>query len=268
MSQPAFFDRYRNQINKVARSSVQMLLMKPAIWGILNVDVQGVEHLETLNSQTAFILVANHTSHFDTPLLFGSLPIRLGSRMATGAAADYFFAHWYLAGSTSLFFNTFPVERRSQDANASDVRRRQGLAGRLLGKEVPLLIYPEGTRSRTGAMGPFHPGSAALCISHVVPAVPAALVGVSAAWPAGTPRWKSGRPPVHVVFGPPMWPNQGETATQFSNRIRDAVIQLHDSTATAYGMPTQAELRARADIAAAIEQQATDEKDTPVDSEN
>jgi len=253
METPAFFDRYRNVINSVVRSSAQILLMKPFVWSLVKVDVQGVDHLDTLSGDQAFILVSNHSSHFDTPLLFGGLPIRLGRRLATGAAADYFFKHWYVAGPTSLFFNAFPVERASQETDTLTERQRRGMAGRLLSQGVPLLIFPEGTRSRTGAMGPFHPGSAALCISHVVPAVPAALVGASAAWPAGAARWRNGRPPIHLVFGAPMWPNPGETATQFSTRLRDAVIQLHDTTAIAYDMPTQAELGARAAIKAAIE---------------
>ena len=244
------FERYRSGINAAVRQGAQMLLMKPFVWSLVRVEVHGEEHLDTLDTGDAFILVSNHCSHLDAPLLFGSLPPRLGRRLATGAAADYFFEHWYTAGPTSLFFNAFPVERPGQHSDAGSHRR--GTAGRLLNMGVPILIFPEGTRSRTGAMGPFKPGSAALCISHVVPAVPAALVGSSAAWPAGASRWKAGRPPVHLVFGSPMWPRPGEMASPFSERLRDAVIQLHDTTAAAYGMPTQAELRARASIAAAI----------------
>ena len=248
---PAFFDRYRNVVNTAVRSGAQMLLMKPFVWSLLKVEVHGVEHLQTITNDQAFILLSNHSSHFDAPLLFGGMPTRLGRRMATGAAADYFFKKWYMAGPTSLFFNAFPVERTTHESKDT-VRARHGMAGRLLNQGVPLLIFPEGTRSRTGAMGPFNQGSAALCISHAVPAIPAALVGASAAWPAGSARWQSGRPPVHLAFGSPMWPRLGEMASPFSTRIRDAVIQLHDTTAAAYGMPTQAELRARASIAAAI----------------
>lgn len=251
MATPAFFDRYRNVISSTVRSGAQILMLKPFIWSLLKVEVHGQEHLETLANDQAFILICNHSSHFDTPLLFGGLPLRFGRRMATGAAADYFFKHWYTAGPTSLFFNAFPVVRASQD-NKDTSNQRRGLAARLLDDGVPLLVFPEGTRSRTGAMAPFHPGTAALCISHVVPAVPAALVGSYAAWPAETSRWKAGRPPVHLAFGSPMWPNQGEQAVPFSQRLRDAVVQLHDTTAAAYGMPTQAELRARADIESSI----------------
>ena len=47
-----------------------------------------------------------------------------------------------------------------------------------------------------------------------------------------------GRPSVHVAIGHPMDPVPGEIAHQFSERIRRQVIELHDQTARAYGMPT------------------------------
>jgi len=238
-------NRYTSGLNRGFRSGVQVLALKPFIWSLVRVEVHGAEHFETMPTDQAFILVSNHCSHLDTPILFGGMPQRLSSRMATGAAADFFFKHWYTALSPTLFFNAFPVQRASQDATTTD-RHRRGLAGQLLAEGVPLLIFPEGTRSRTGAMATFHPGSAALAISHVVPIVPAALVGTWAAWPASAQRWKGGRPPVHLAFGPPMWPHTGEMASPFNDRIRAAVTQLHDTTAAAYGMPTQAEMQARA----------------------
>jgi 1-acyl-sn-glycerol-3-phosphate acyltransferase len=121
----------------------------------------------------------------------------------------------------------------------------------LLAAGVPIFLFPEGTRSRNGGMGVFTPGAAALCISVGVPAVPVALVGAFAAWPAGRPTWKGGRPDVHVVIGPPMYPIPGEIAHEFNERLRRAVIELHDATALAYGMPTQAALMQHAAIEAA-----------------
>ena len=87
-----------------------------------------------------------------------------------GAAADYFFDVWWRKGLTSLFFNAFPVDR-------TGLRGRHGLATSLLDDGVPLLLFPEGTRSRTGEMGNFKPGAAALCISRDVPCLPVAIVG-------------------------------------------------------------------------------------------
>jgi 1-acyl-sn-glycerol-3-phosphate acyltransferase len=227
--------RYQSSVNMAARQAAQLLLLKPLIWSLLSVEVHGEENLDTFQKDEAGIVVANHSSHFDAPLIIGGLPNRISRRVSTGAAADYFFKHWYIAGPTALFFNAFPVDRTGS-------RNRRGMAGQLLNSGVPLLLFPEGTRSRTGALAAFKPGAAALSISHGVPILPCALVGAFAAWPAGANHWVFGRPPVHVVIGTPMLPLPGEIAVQFSERIRQTVVELHDSTAAAYGMPTQSEI--------------------------
>ena len=239
--------RYASALNRVPRAAAQVLLLKPFVWRVLHVQVHGTEHLEGLANDDAFVVVANHSSHFDAPLVIGALPTRLGQRISTAAAADYFFSHWYTAGPTQLFFNAFPVDR-------SGSRNRKGMAGQLLTDHVPVFVFPEGTRSRTGGMSVFKPGAGALCISHRVPAVPVALVGAFAAWPAGTKRWQPGRPDVHVVFGSPMLPLPGEIAVAFSERLRAKVIELHDTTARAYGMPTQSDILQLAAIEASARQ--------------
>ena len=224
--------RYSSITNSFARTGAQLLLLKPAVWRLVDVQVHGRELLDDLEG--AFIAVANHSSHLDAPLIIGALPRRQSQYLATGAAADYFFDHWWKAAPTALFFNAFPVDRKG-------TRGRKGMAGNLLADGVPLLLFPEGTRSRTGAMAPFKPGAAALCISRHVPVVPIALVGAYAAWPYKQPNPPLNRPTVHVVIGRPMMPRPGEIAHEFNERVRRQVLELHDSTARAYGMKTLAE---------------------------
>jgi 1-acyl-sn-glycerol-3-phosphate acyltransferase len=149
----------------------------------------------------------------------------LARYLAAGAAADYFFDVWWRKGLTSLFFNAFPVDR-------TGLRGRHGLATSLLDDGIPLLLFPEGTRSRTGEMAAFKPGAAALCISRDVPCLPMAIVGASEAMPYGQ-NWPSrGRPPVHVAFGEPMRAEDGETVAQFSERITKEVSGLIDYATT------------------------------------
>lgn len=224
--------KYKSPTQAVARTAAQLLLLKPFVWRILDVSVHGTQHLD--NVEGAFVAVGNHSSHLDASLALGALPRRLGTKVATGAAGDYFFDKWWKAAGTSLFFNAFPIERGKG-------RGQRGLAGQLLSDGVPLLLFAEGSRSRTGAMSPFIPGAAALCISRGVPCLPFAIVGAWAAWPPYQNHPPTGRPPVHVVFGHPMMPQRGEIAHQFNERMRRKVIELHDTTARAYGMKTQAE---------------------------
>jgi len=211
--------RYTSPLHAGARFVAQRGLLKPLVWRLATVTVLGTERLSGLSG--AFVVVSNHTSHLDAPLILGSLPRRLTRYIAAGAAADYFFDVWWRRGLTSLFFNAFPVDR-------TGLRGRKGMATSLLDEGVPLLLFPEGTRSRTGEMGAFKPGAAALCISRDVPCVPVGIVGASEAMPYGKNWPESGRPPIWVMFGEPLRPEDGETAMQFSDRIAKEVSGLYD----------------------------------------
>ena len=215
--------RYTSPLHAGTRFVAQRGLLKPLVWRLTTVTVLGEEHLKDL--RRPFVVVSNHASHLDAPLIFGSLPRRLARYAAAGAAADYFFDVWWRKGLTSMFFNAFPVDR-------TGLRGRHGLATSLLDDGVPLLLFPEGTRSRTGEMGAFKPGAAALCISRDVPCLPLAIVGAAEAMPYGQ-NWPSrGRPPVWVVFGEPMRAEDGETVAEFSERITKEVSGLIDYATT------------------------------------
>ncbi|MGL5406015.1 MAG: lysophospholipid acyltransferase family protein [Propionibacteriaceae bacterium] len=226
--------RYASPAHSGARTAAQRLLLKPYLNSLVDITVHGKEHLKGL--KTPFIVTANHSSHLDANLIFTTLPISLSRNLATGAAADFFFNQWWKAAPMALFFNAFPVERAGKTKTPGGSQR--GMAGRLLSKGVPLLIFAEGTRTRTGAMGQFNPGTAALSISRSVPILPVALVGAYAAWPSHARRCLPGKPPVHVVYGPPMTAAPGEIASEFAERVREVIGQMHDQTARAYHMPT------------------------------
>lgn len=238
--------RFTSALNAFSTSTAQRMLMRPALHSILSIRVHGLMNLQGV--QEPFIAIANHSSHFDAPLIITELPAKLSRRLATGAAADTFFTKRLNALSVELFMNAFPVNR-------GGTRSHRGMAKQLLSEGVPLFIFPEGTRSRNGGMGPFTPGVAALAISFDCQVVPGAIVGAHAAWPPKEKRWRPGRPEVHVVFGLPMRPRPGEIAHEFSERMRRKVIELHDGIATAYGMPTQIELAHRAALTAAPRKQ-------------
>ena len=242
-------NRYTAAGPAAARLVAQHLVMKPYIWSALSVHTHGMRNLDGI--KPPFVVVANHSSHLDAPLIYGSLPRRLSKNLAAGAASDYFFDSWYKALPTALFFNSFPVERQG-------MRGRRGMAGVLLNEGIPLLLFPEGTRSRTGAMANFKPGAAALSISRNVPVLPMALVGAYAAMPYGATVPVPGRPHVHVVFGRPLRAAPGEIAHQFSDRLHRYVVEMHDTTARAYGMPTQADFARAVALRAAAAQAERD----------
>ncbi len=209
--------RYTSPLHASARFVAQRMLMKPLIWSLASVSVQGRERLDGL--ERPYVVVANHSSHLDAPLLMGAWPRAHGRYLAANAAADYFFDVRWRRMLTALFFNAFPVDR-------TGFRGRRGIASTLLDDGVPLLVFPEGSRSKDGELGRFTPGAAALCISRQVPCVPVALVGAYAAMPKGTNWPRRGRPPITVNIGDPIRPEPGETVPHFSHRMSEAVRAL------------------------------------------
>lgn len=243
--------RYTSRTLAAARFVAQQGVMKRLVWSLTRVTVHHAERLE--GTRPPLIVVANHSSHLDTPVIMGALPRRISRYLAAGAASDYFFENKLTALGTSLTFNAFPVDRKHTG-------KRRGMSGQLLEAGVPLLIFPEGTRSKTKAMRRFKPGVARLALSRRVPVLPIALVGAGAAMPRDSSWPVKGRPPIHVTFGTPTLPLPDETAAEFTTRLENMVSTMHDETAREVGMPTQAELEA-----AALEATTAESDDTKED---
>jgi 1-acyl-sn-glycerol-3-phosphate acyltransferase len=207
----------RTPTARAIRTGLRRGVLKPLAWSQTRPVVEGLEYLDGLTGPAIF--VSNHTSHLDAPLILGSMPQRYARSTALGAAADYFFEARWRAMVTTLVFNAFPVDRHGG-------RRSKSLAPRLLDAGWSLLLFPEGTRTPDGWMAPFRQGAAVLCSSRGIPAVPISLRGTFQAMPRGQ-NWPSrGRPPVVVRYGRPLWPAEGESARQFSDRLTAAVNRL------------------------------------------
>ncbi len=200
----------------LAREVLQRAALAPLVSRLVQITVHGREQLADLSGPVVF--VANHSSHLDTPVILGALPRRFTRRTVVAAAADYFFQVWWRAASTALVMNTFPIERSGGKGTTTP--------SDLLRQGWNLLIYPEGTRSADGVIGPFKLGPAFLAVQCGLPVVPIALRGTYASMPRDQGWPAPGRLPVAIRFGAPVVPRPGETARQFGPRIREAVVRL------------------------------------------
>jgi len=207
----------RTAAARVARRSLQRGVLTPLTWSQTRPEVQGREYLDGLEGPV--IVIANHASHLDTPLILGSLPRVLSRRLAVGAAADYFFDARWRAAVTALIFNAFPVERYGS-------RRRSSMARELLDDGWSLLLFPEGTRSEDGWMSTLRLGPAQLSVMKQTPVVPVVLRGTFAAMPRGRNWPMPGRPRIVVRYGKPLIPAEGETARSLHDRMVDTVSRL------------------------------------------
>jgi 1-acyl-sn-glycerol-3-phosphate acyltransferase len=162
------------------------------------------------------ILVANHASHMDTPVILSALPRKLRKRTAVAAAADYFYRNRLVASIVSLVFNTVPIERKG---GGGGVAKNGSHLDTLLDQGWNLLLYPEGTRARAGVPGRVRRGAAVLAASHNLTIIPIRVTGTADAMPPGR-MWPkrlhgklvSKRHRITVSFGEPIPPNGGDTA--------------------------------------------------------
>jgi 1-acyl-sn-glycerol-3-phosphate acyltransferase len=160
------------------------------------------------------ILVANHGSHMDTPVILSALPRRLRKRTAVAAAADYFYRNKAVAALVSLLFNTVPIERRG-----GGMTKGGGHLDKLLDQGWNLLLYPEGTRKHGEGTGRVRRGAAVLAAAHNLAIVPIRVTGTRDAMPPGRiwPKRLRGklwskRHRIEVSFGEPIRPNGDATA--------------------------------------------------------
>ncbi len=114
------------------------------------------------------VVVANHTSHADAPVLIASLRARSAPRVA--AARDYWFGRWFRRMVCTLLVGAFPMDRHGAAAYPS----LRAEAGPLLAAGHAVVIFPEGTRDG-GELGEFRRGAFRLAAEHGVPVVPVAV---------------------------------------------------------------------------------------------
>ncbi len=175
----------------------------------------GLEHIP---AEGGVLIVCNHQSHFDPPLVGMACNRRLN----------------YLARNTLFRFALFRWLIRSLDAIPID-REGMGLAGlkeslRRLKRGEMVLIFPEGTRSRDGEISKFLPGFTALAVRSQAAILPVAIEGAHAAWPRGRKLPRPGR--IHVHFGCPILPeeikgrDERELLAEVQRRVRRCHAEL------------------------------------------
>ncbi|HUR56808.1 MAG TPA: lysophospholipid acyltransferase family protein [Opitutaceae bacterium] len=154
-------------------------------------DVTGVENLP---AHGGYLLAANHASHLD-PFILGSRLPRQVTFFARKTLWTPGFASWWLNA-----VGVIPVDRDG----GSDVAAIKRVLNALKQEKI-IIMFPEGTRSRTGELQPPKPGVGLFACRAQVPVVPARIFGSFDALGKGGKLPRLGTP-VTVVFGRPMSP--------------------------------------------------------------
>jgi 1-acyl-sn-glycerol-3-phosphate acyltransferase len=215
---------------RFVRERFMQLVLNPVLDYYASRNATGREKLQALKGPV--ILVANHASHMDTPVILSALPRRLRKRTAVAAAADYFYRNKVTASLVSLIFNTVPIERRQ----GGGVTKNSTHLDALLQDGWNLLLYPEGTRSRGGSPGRVRRGAAVLAAAHNLAIIPIRVTGTADAMPPGRiwPKRLRGkllprRHRITVSFGEPIQPGGDPQA------LIDRVQAFFDAASTGGG---------------------------------
>lgn len=201
-----------------------------------SVKVSGRENLETFGGPVIF--AANHQSYLDTPLVLAALPGHWRHRIAPAMWKEYFDAYFHrerharweywmngvLYDLLALVFNAFPVPQTETGALES-VR----YTGELVEEGWSILIFPEGERTLSGAIGRFYPGVGMMAARLRIPVVPVRLCGVDRVWPRNV-AWPRvlrarGSTPVEVRLGAPIYPSD-LPYTAIAGQVEKAVRSL------------------------------------------
>lgn len=213
----------RRRLGERLREAVHVGLTRPLLVSQVQIDVGGLEELPAGGDPV--VLVANHASHLDIPLLLDALPRAYRLRTAVAVIAGSALTSAWRTLASAAAFNTVALH--------SDVSENMLDAG------WNLLVFGEPSRSADGFVGEFTTDAAGLAIGHGARVVPVGIRGSFAAMPRGRNRpvlgWPGGgrfgpvgrtRPRVSVRFGPTLTAADGETVTEFTGRINKAVKDL------------------------------------------
>lgn len=154
-----------------------------------------VDGAEFIQRHRAAVYCVNHSSNLEPPVLFLVLA-PLFPRLRILYKAELRRLPIVTAGFDLAGFVPIARSRRG-DAVAAIDRAAEGLR-----QGYSFLVFPEGTRSRTGALQPFKKGGFVMAINAQAPIVPVAIRGARAAMAKGSPLIR----PVtlRVRFGPPI----------------------------------------------------------------
>lgn len=152
-------------------------------------EIEGLEQLPS----GPYVLMSNHQSAWETIYLQTAV-----NPLATILKRELLFVPFFGWGLAMLQ----PIAiKRSSPKEAMQQVKRQGLAR--LSKNIPVLIFPEGTRTKHGESARYARGGAQLALAAGVPIVPVAH-NAGQYWPAKSTPTTAGT--IRLRFGPPISP--------------------------------------------------------------
>lgn len=215
---------------RAVRLAFLELIIRPITWLLA---APRVERQAELRMESPALIVANHVTAYDAPLVLYALPGSMRRRVAVAMSAEMLLdfrkgrnlGNWFLnaLGPITYFlltglFNIFPLPQRSSFAKSF----RHAAAAMDRGYHV--LVFPEGRRSFDGALAPFQRGSGLLWHELRCPALPVYVAGLGT-MKTGNTRWfRSGK--LKVVTGKPLRYPETLSPGECTRLLEQSVVML------------------------------------------
>ena len=175
------------------------------------VKVFGTEHLPT---DSAMLFVGNHQSDFDIPLYLGFIPGPKGF-IAKIELSKIPIVNIWMRKMHCLF-----LDRKNLRQSVTTMRQ----AVEFLKSGYSLIIFPEGTRSRSPIMAEFRRGSLSIAEKANVPIVPVTIVDSYKMF-EGNKGSRVTPASVEIHIGEPIYPNQVSPDTDLAELVRNTVLE-------------------------------------------
>jgi long-chain acyl-CoA synthetase len=162
-------------------------VLRPLVWLLAAPRVICKSREQTLDAKDPMLIIANHVTTYDVPLLLFALPRAIRNHTAVAMSGERLedFRHarntrprWLnLLGPAAWLlitglFNAFPLPRQR------DLQRSFAHAGQALDRGFHVIVFPEGERSPDGALASFRPGIGLLIKQSSAAVLPVALHGL------------------------------------------------------------------------------------------
>lgn len=211
-----------SSIGRGIREFLDTIFHKPISHLFFDLETHGLTNLKNIKGPVVFI--ANHVSYLDQLAIMYSLPRNLRYKTASATREEFFisedktsFFRKILFPYSMIGFNAFFLPQKS------GFRKSLNFMGELIDRNVNILIFPEGTRSRNGKLQDFMSGLGLLVKELQVPVIPIKIMGMEKIFPKGSKFPKRGK--CTVIFGKTL-EFTTETPSEIVEISRKAVLEL------------------------------------------
>lgn len=193
---------------RIVRRAARILFSVPGI----GLTIRGLSHIPS----EPCIIVANHASYLDGPILTAALPPRFGF-VIKREMTQVPLAHYFLRRIGSEF-----VERNDTNRSAADARRLLQKAS----AHESLAFFPEGTFHEEPGLRRFHNGAFAAARRGGLPVVPVIIRGSRQMLPAS--RWLPRPGHLEVIVKPPLRPTDAASGDRLIAEVRHSILASLD----------------------------------------